>query len=287
MSLADETEWARVCLYGRYGTGKTTDLASGAHLGTVVHVDAEKRLKAGPLRRLGIPVERIEPFRDITYEDLDKLIWDVKGRLYDEPGSVACLGVDGVDEIIKVFVRAVLTRNVAKSKARAAKRGEEVDINQFQIDLDYWGEMSEQVGRLLRHTRDLECHLLFTSHERRDIDGDGEVTYGPAATPAVQSDLMGYVDILGHTGLKLGWYVADFSPTGKYQAKDTFGVLPATMANPTMDRIVAYVREELTVETDPIQQKFMEEVAAHASELTDAVLAEGGDSPRRRRRSAT
>lgn len=282
-SLADENEFVRMCLYGRYGTAKTTSLAHGAHLGHTILVDAEKRLKGGPLRRLGVPVERIEPFREITYEALDQLIWDVKGRLHDDPTSVACLGFDGVDEMVKVFVREVLNRNVARSLKRAAKSGEEASVNRFQIDLDYWGEMSEQLGRILRHTRDLECHLMFTSHERRDIDGDGEVTYGPAATPAVQSDLMGYVDVLGHTKLHLGWYVAEFKPSGKFQAKDTFGVLPATLANPTMDRVVGYVNGSLTVETDPVQQKYLEAVRADMDEMTTSVLAEGEGGGRRRR----
>ncbi len=38
-TLADENEFARICLYGKYGMGKTTALASAAKLGAVVHVD--------------------------------------------------------------------------------------------------------------------------------------------------------------------------------------------------------------------------------------------------------
>lgn len=291
MTLADENEFARICLYGKYGTGKTTAMAHAAKLGKLVHVDAEQRLKGGPLRRLGVPIANIEPHREINYDALEQMIWDVKGRLHDEPGSVAAVGIDAVDETVKLLVGQVLADNNEKLIARAQKRGEEVDINPYSIDRDMWGEMTEQVRRLLRHLRDLECHLVFTSHERREVDDDGTVFYGPAATPAVQSDLMGYVDIIGHTSLDGGYYVARFGTGTKYEAKDAFGVLPQVMVNPTVDRIVAYVREEMTPETDPQQveyeeyrEKLLEKAKAAATANGDA---EGGRRKRSRSGSST
>lgn len=281
--LSDETEFARVCLYGRYGTGKTTDIASGAHLGKVMHVDIEHRLKAGPLRRMGIPTENIEPFRDITADALGKLIWDVKARLHDGE-NIAAMGFDGFDEMIKILVKAVLDKNVSKSLERAARRGEVSDINPNQIDIDYWGEVTQQVRELLRHSRDLDCHLMFTSHERKDVDADdGTVKYGPASTPAIQSDLLSYVDIVGHTYLDGDNYVARFAAGSKYEAKDTFGVLPGIMVNPTLDRIVAYVREELTSDTDSQQIEYDAHRARVAERLTAAAVADEGARPRRRR----
>lgn len=286
MNLADENEFARICLYGRYGTGKTTAAAHAAKLGAVKYIDAEKRLKGGPLRRLGVPIERIEPFRDIEHGAMDKLIWDVKGRLYDEPGSVAAIALDGVDETTKLLVGQVLSANNEKLLARAEKRGEAVDVNPYQIDIDMWGEMTEQFRLFLRHTKDLDCHLVFTSHERRVQDEDGTVSYGPAATPAVQSDLMSYVDIIGHTYVDGSHYVARFGPGTKYEAKDTFGVLPTVMVNPTVDRIVAYVREELTAETDPEQQAYAAFRAEALAKAREALSSEPGEGRRRRRSGA-
>jgi hypothetical protein len=283
MSLADENEVVRAVFYGRYGTGKTTAAAHAAHLGKMVYIDAEKRLKGGPLRRLGVPIDNIEPFRTIQHEALEKLIWDIKGRLHDEPGSVAAIGLDGVDETTKLLVGEVLNENTEKLMARAEKRGEVVEVNPYQVDIDMWGEMTEQFRRFLRHTKDLDCHLVFTSHERRVQDDDGTVSYGPAATPAVQADLMSYVDVVGHTYIDAGYYVARFAPGTKYEAKDTFGVLPAVMANPTMDRVVAYVREELTAETDPVQQEYLTHRAEVAAKAKDAIVASGGERRRRTR----
>lgn len=283
MTLADENEFARVCLYGRYGTGKTTDLAFAAKLGKVVHIDAEKRLKGGPLRRLGVPIDNIEPHRDISYVNINDIVWETRARLHDEPGSVAALGMDSVTEVTKLLVGQVLDENNTKLIARAEKRGEEANFDPYSIDIDMWGIMTEQMRRLFRHMRDLECHLVFTAHERRDIDGDGEVTYGPATTPAVQQDLMGYVDIVGHTYVDNGHYVARFAAGTKYQAKDTFGVLPEVMVDPTMDRIIAYVREDITVDTDPIQQRYLAERREAADRIK--ATADEPDTTRRRRRA--
>lgn len=287
MTLADENEFARVCLYGRFGTGKTTAMAHAAKLGKTVHIDAEHRLKGGPLRRLGVPINNIEPFREISYDALDKLVWDVKGRLHDEPGSVAAIGIDAVDETVKLLVGEVLNDNTEKLIARAEKRGEVVEVNPYNVDLDMWGEMTEQVRRLLRHMRDLPCHLVFTSHERRVQDDDGIVSYGPAATPAVQADLMCYVDIVGHTYLDGGHYVARFTPGTKYEAKDAFGVLPAVMVNPTMDRIVAYVREELTADTDSQQVAYEQYRTDKIVEAQEAIMTSGDETGRRRRRRSS
>lgn len=287
MSFADEIEYARVVYYGNYGTGKTTAMAHAAHLGTTLHIDAEQRLKPGPLRRMGVPVDRIERHSSpINYDMLLSLVDTARKRLHDQPGSVAAINLDSMTEICKILVTQVLEKNHNKIRARAARRGEDPgDLNPFQIDLDFWGEMSQQVRTLLRYLRGLDCHLAFSAHVRRDQDGDGQVSYGPATSPAVQQDLMGYADVVIHAYSHLGWFVGRTAPGTKYQAKDAFGVLPPVMANPTMDRIVAYVNEQLTAETDPIQQKYLEAMADATSTVGASATAEIGGRPRRRRLS--
>lgn len=282
MSLAEETEYARVCLYGRFGTGKTTSLATGARLGRVMHIDAEKRLKAGPLRRLGIPVENIEPHREITIDALNKLVWLAKERLH-EGTDLAVFGIDAFDETIKILLQQVLEENNKTILERAKKRGEVAKIDPYNVDIDFWGIVTQQVREFLRHSRDLQCHLMFTSHERKDTDDDGTVRIGPAASPAIQADLMAYVDIVGHTEMQEDWRVARFKPGTKYEAKDTFGVLPGVMAEPTLDRIVAYVREELTAENDPVQQAYEAWVEDRLEERNKVIAANDGETRRKRR----
>src|SRR5690625_8048708 len=57
--------------------------------------------------------------------------------------------------------------------------------------------MSKQFRDLLRKYRDLPCHLILTALERRDVDEDtGQVAYGPALSPGVQKEVLGYIDLV-------------------------------------------------------------------------------------------
>lgn len=257
MSLADEIDCVRVCLYGPYGTGKTSALASAAALGDVHIIDTEQRLKAGPLRRLGIDVSRIEPFRDIRFEPIMDELWRIKGLVHDNPGRVAAVGIDTIEDLVKTFIGTIIDESVEVATRRSKARGEVLNIDPLAVPDDGYNIMTEQVRRIFRLLRDLGVHLMFTSHERRDKeDENGRLRIGPSASPAVQADLMGYVDILGHTGYDEGYFVASFRPGTKFAAKDTFGVLPPVMTNPTLARIVAYCQGDLTPDDDPVQQAY-------------------------------
>jgi hypothetical protein len=301
VSLADENEWARICLYGEWGSGKTTSAAHAAHLGPVRHVDSELRLKGGALRRLGVPTDRIEPFRSISFAALREDIEVVRENLHDqrqwleepdefvdEPTPWAAYVHDSVTEIVKTLLDDVIARNVGEARKRAAKRGEEVKINPFQIDVDYYGEAVQEYRTLLREMRNLDTHLVFTAQERRDTDkNDGVVRIGPGTLPAVQAELMGYCDIVVRTYRQGKYYLGLTEPGTKYMAKDAFGVLPPIMVNPTVDRLVSYMREDLTIDTDPIQQAWLAE-QQEAVEAAGAVAAsEAAPSEGRRRRGRT
>jgi hypothetical protein len=282
MSLADENEFARICLYGEWGSGKTTSAAHAAHLGPIRHIDSELRLKGGALRRLGVPTDRIEPFRDISYQSLrDDIelvrenLHDAREDLDDEAGNPvtawAAYVHDSVTEIVKTLLDDVIARNVGEARRRAQKRGEEVKINPFQIDVDYYGEAVQEYRTLLREMRNLDTHLIFTAQERRDTDkNDGTVRVGPGTLPAVQAELMGYCDVVVHTYRSGRYHLGLTEPGTKYMAKDAFGVLPPIMVNPTVDRLVAYMHEDLTIDTDPIQQAwYAEQEAAGAAAASD------------------
>jgi len=298
MSLADENEWARICLYGEWGSGKTTSAAHAAHLGPVRHWDAELRLKGGPLRRLGVPTDQIQPFREISYAALLADIESVREDLYDAENGVwdatvaqdrtptkwVALVNDSVTEIVKTLLDDVIARNVRESAKRAAKRGEEVKLNPFQVDVDYYGEAVQEYRKLMREMRNLDCHLIFTAQERRDVDkNDGAVKIGPGTLPAIQAELMGYCDVVVHT-YRQGRYFLGLTESGtKYMAKDAFGVLPPIMVNPTVDRLVAYMHEDLTIESDPIQQAWLAEGRASAEAAGAAVASAEAPTGRRRR----
>jgi hypothetical protein len=126
---------------------------------------------------------------------------------------------------------------------------------------------------LLYWFQSLPCHFIMTALERRDVDDDGKVAYGPDVTPALMSQIPGFVNVLVHTVVVgddddptyAGWTVRHDK---KYRAKDHYGVLPRRMPIPTFDRIYRYIREEMTKDNDPVLRALIqkqEEAAAKAA----------------------
>lgn len=257
--LIDTEDFLNVLYYGIEGTWKTSHACSMAKLSdapTYV-INAEGGLKQGPLRRLGIPVEKIQVLpnkaagQELTFDLLEGLFWEAKAQLEKEPGSINGFVWDSITEIHKK-----LLENITGEKVElAASLGQERD--RWFIDRSDWGTMSDQVRMLLRRFRDLPCHFVCTALERRDVDDDGNVKYVPAITPALQTDLLGFVDIVCHTTVEevgkedLG--VGSFRPIGKYRGKDRFQIVPRRLAVPSFERVFGYVNESLTPGTDEVQ----------------------------------
>lgn len=261
-TLADETTSAKVMFYGDAGSGKTTALAHLAHTGKVVYVEAEAGLKRQPLQNLGVPVDNILPFRAIDFDSLNDLSWQLRAELDDDPTAYTGVVFDSVTEIVSKFLEQVTDRETAKKVAMAERRHEDVDdIKRFFVDLAYYGEVSQMTRRLIRRFRDLPCHFVMSALVRRDVDeNSGRVQYGPATPPAIQGDLMGYVDILGHTvndEADTDIFTAEFRPHERFKGKDRYGLLPKRLVNPTMDRVIGYLDGTLTQEEDEDQLNYI------------------------------
>lgn len=273
----DETEdFLNALYYGIEGTWKTSHAAAMAKLGGPVYViNAEGGLKKGPLRRLGIPVENIVvlPNRDagqeLTFDFLEALFWEAKQKLEEEPGSIVGFSWDSITEIHKKLLENIQIEEVARAERLSRER------DRWFIDRSDWGKMSDQVRLLLRRFRDLPCHFVATALERREVDEDGAVKYTPAVTPALQTDLLGFVDIVCHTTVEeigskdLG--VGSFRPVGKFRGKDRFNIIPRKLAVPSFDRLYGYVHETMTADTDEVQK------AAKAARRKQAEAESGGD----------
>lgn len=251
-SLAEDSEIVRMAYYSDPGKGKTTDMAHMAKLGKVIYIDAENRLKASPLKRMGVPIENIEPIKDVSYQRLDELSFEIKERL-DNGEPIVGLAWDSATETSRLFTQALVDRSVAK----AAQAGKHKDP--WSTELADWGDMTEQMRRLLRRFRDLPIHLAVSCLANRSQDEEGAVTVEPALSPAVYRDFMGYMDLVLHCRMELVGDVEEYSaqckPVGRFVAKDSFGVMPRVLITPTFDRVLAYVRGELTAAKDPIQQE--------------------------------
>lgn len=254
--LLDIPEPVNALYYGDGGTGKTTHLMRMARLGRIMVINAEGGLKASALARQDIPLENIEvypdPGSDLDFNGVESIFKTMRGDLAKNPDSWAGVVWDSATEIVKVMLDHIRDYKVEKAENEGKER------DPFFIGLEDYGVMTEQMRLLVRRFRDLPCHFGVSALERRDQDNDGTVKYGPAITPALATDLFGYVDVVAHTQVaRVGGveeFQAQFRPEGKWRAKDRFGALPRLMVDPTFDRVVDYVSGKIE---SPAQDEIM------------------------------
>lgn len=258
--LSDEKEFVNGLWYGNPGSAKTTCLAHLSKLGPIVFINAEAGIKATALRQFpDVRLDQIEVFpakgQKLTYESLDQLFWELKAKLDDDPDAFAGVIWDSITEIHKMLLEAVSKKEYEKAIRKAEKQGIEPEIDEFFMDRSYYGVMTEQMRRLIRAYRDLPCHVGFSALPRRDLnEKTGDISYGPALTPALQTDLAGFVDILCHTEVDDDLYIGRFREVGIKQAKDRFKMLPPVMVNPTYDRVIDYINGVIKEVDDPLQE---------------------------------
>lgn len=270
--LDDTTEYLSVMYYGVEGTGKTTDsllMSTLPEPGIVVAVNAEGGMKKGALTAMGVDTSRImaypRPGERITFEGLERLFFQLSARLAADPGSVLGVVWDSVTDIVQEILdqrveSVVQTQQEIVARNKGARPGNIRLRDRFDNDRDDYRYMSNQVRSLLRKYRYLPCHFVVTALMRRDEDEvTKRVMYGPAVTPALQTDLLGYVDmVLNCQVAEIGdasVYFATTIPTRTTRGKDRLHVLPTPeLVNPSFDRLVAYTRGELSADTDPEQK---------------------------------
>lgn len=254
-SLATSTDLVRAMWTGDAGKGKTYDMAHMAKLGHVVIIDAEKRLKKGPLVRAGVPLENIEPRlctvdEPLSYKSIMDLGEELRGRIMSGEEIYGVIW-DSATEIHRVLLGDLVGRAVIQAE-RAGKERDEWKT--YQED---YGDMTEQMRKIIRKYRDLPVHFAMSTLAKRDQDEEGGVRVSPALTPAVLRDYVGYMDIVINKRVEIVNGQDEYSgytrPTGRFEAKDAFGVLPRILVNPTFDRVMGYVDGTLNRETDPIQ----------------------------------
>jgi hypothetical protein len=277
VSLGATEEKLNVLWYGREGTGKTTNAASLANLGRTLLVNAEAGLHKGPLAKRGINTDNLmlypKPGQPLTFEGLEELHYRLANDLADDPNSWAGCGFDSLTEIHKALLEGI----TKTAREKAARKGQERD--RWFVDRADWGVMSEQMRVLLRRFRDLPCHFAATALERRDVDETtGKVQYGPALTPALQTDVLGYVTLVLYVkSEELGGdedgeteFRALTKASGRYRAKDRLDILPRVLVNPRFDKIVQYANGSMDESDDPDQIRRAERLAQEAAAALEA-----------------
>jgi hypothetical protein len=273
----DVIDHTNTLLYGREGSGKTSNAARLAnrfsHLppnkGKVLVINAEGGLKKRPLANRGVDTSRIVLWPDpkkhqrVTHQSLDQIHRRVKADLEADPESWGGVVFDSATEI-----HMALLDHVQQKRVKAIQnRGQDVDPD--FVDIADYGTMSKLFRDVLRKFRDLPCHFVVTALERRDVDKDtGKPQYGPAVTPGLQSDLLGYVDfvLMCKAADEDGPFRALTQANSRYRAKDRFDVLPKVMVDPFLDRVISYVDGDMTPDSDPEQAR----LSARALKSQDA-----------------
>lgn len=289
VALDDTIDYLNVLAYGREGTAKTTGAAFAANCvpkgskARVLVVNAEGGLKKVALQRRGVDTTKLVVWPDpesgvkITAKTLERLHDRLLSDLTNDPESWYAVVFDSITDIHQALRKQATDKRVQKLYADS-----KVDNNLIDedfVDRDDYGVMTNQLRDLLRDIRDLPCHVVFTALERVD---DKTSMLGPAVTPALATDLLGYVDIamymratLHATGEDDGEELAEFRaltrPGKATRAKDRFDLLPRVLATPTFDRILGYVRGELDESTDPIQAAYVVRREAEAKAKADAL----------------
>lgn len=257
VSLEESTDTIKAVFYGREGSGKTTAAARMTNVrptGKVLFINAEGGLKKIPLRKRGVDVSRVvswpPPGVKITHKGLDEIHRRIAADLEQDPDSWIGVVMDSATEVHQAILDTVQKKRIAGIR----RQGKEAD-DDF-VDISDYGTMSKLFRDILRKFRDLPCHVVITALERRDVDKDtGKPQYGPAVTPGLQADLLGYVDmVLMFKSEEDGKpYRALTRANSRYRAKDRFDVLPKTLAEPMFDRLVAYLDGDLIEDTDQEQ----------------------------------
>lgn len=263
-TLADQDEFYRILWYGDPGTTKTTSIASAAKRGKIVYIDVDNGLKKKALRRFGIPLENIELAIDhsrdeVTWGLLEKIHREVALRLADGE-DIFAVAWDTTTKTADALLDPAVEASVVKSHRKGL-----ADRTEFEIHLEDRGIVVAQMQKYLRRLHRLPCHLLLGAHQRRDVDKESsQVSIGPAMSPSVVTNFSGWMDCILHLSstpfdndpdLIDGMEISALSrPEGVVTAKDRFGLLPKRLVNPTADRVIAYLDEALTSDTDPVQR---------------------------------
>lgn len=256
----DTEEHLNVLYWGREGAGKTIDLATATQLGRVLFINAEGGLKKRAMLSHGVKTENLviwpKPGQDITYDGLEEVLFRVKSDLMDDPKSWYLVAMDSITEIAQAFTDEASDDRFDKARKKNPAWNPTIG-DRFFTDLGDYGTSTKMVRKIVRMYRDLPVHFAMTALERRDVDEDtSRVAYGPAVGPALQTALLGYVDVVLYCKAEdedRPYFRAQTKKIGTARAKDRLGVIPKVLVNPTFPRLVAYNEGTLDESTDPVQ----------------------------------
>lgn len=263
--LVDEAEYTKALFYGREGTGKTTAAARAAEHGRVLVVNSEGGLKRTALKQQGVDTSRIAVWPpegvEITARSLEDLHEKILGDLHDDPDAWYAVVLDSLTEI-----HHLLRENATEERVRKSRTVIDPDF----VDRDDYGKMTAQLRKLIRRFRDLPCHVLVIALEK---DDEVAQEIRPSLTPALNTDVLGYMDVVVRFGSPDGSFRGRIKGTERIRAKDRFGILPEVLAEPSFPRIQAILDGDLDLATDEAQVAMNEATAKARAEAENKPAA--------------
>lgn len=260
--LTDEKEFTKALFYGREGTGKTTAATRAAEGGRVLVVNSEGGLKRTALKQQGVDVSQVAVWppegTEITARSLEALHEKILGDLHDDPSSWYAVVIDSLTEIHHLLRENATSERVRKSRT---------EVDPDFVDRDDYGKMTAQLRKLIRRFRDLPCHVVVIALEKDD-ETNNEIR--PSLTPALNTDVLGYMDVVVRFGSPDGSFRGRMKGTSRIRAKDRFGILPEVLAEPSFPRLQGILEGTLDLDADPVQSEFTKATAEAAKAAAES-----------------
>lgn len=250
-ALTDDIPYINMLIYGKFGSGKTTLIATAAdvdEMADVLILDIESgkmsiKDNARIKRKDRIDTIRVSSFKQLAqvhkfllahcrYRDdaknLDKLIaLEAKFRgvpvsEIKEPRRYRTVGIDSLSELDQLCIYELLGFSTDMQLDQALKDGD--------MEVAEWAEYkknNQMMQLIVRAYRDLPVNFVATCHAGYTQDEQKRFHYAPTMTGKLSSQVQGFVDIVGY--LLVGQVPEGKSeaprrlmvqPTGRFDAKN-------------------------------------------------------------------
>jgi hypothetical protein len=237
-------KYLKSLIYGEPGAGKTFLFGTCADAPEVFIPALLIDIDGGTAtirHRTTIDVKRIH-----SIDELKALY----AELAADPYYYKVVGVDNVSELQKIDMNEVMV----DAKA-TANNPDKVDI--YVPGQREWGKSGERMRIIVRHIRDLPCHVFMFAHlDEREDKTTKLMRISPSLPGKLRHELSGFFDVVG----MLTTYEVDntilrqiqFAKTRRVAAKDRFNVLPQVMQDsPTIPQIWDLIQSADPVVSQP------------------------------------
>lgn len=260
-----DAKWFKMLVYGNYGVGKTTLMASAVDIKDmrdVLMINAEggdMSIYDGTIKNAPkIDIIRVTTFKQMAYIK-DFLVAHAKFREADDEVKLAALqkavlGGDSEPDRLRRY-KTIIVDSLAEIESYCmydllgVTEGYSLAADMPTAEFKEYKQNFNKINLLVRGLRDLPMHILMTSSQQYDQDELKKYHYSPNLTGKLAGNVQGFFDILG--------YLMTSSPTeekeaprrlwvqpvgGKFDAKNRRASIKQThFDDPTMESIMRAV----------------------------------------------